>query len=113
MLVPGEHVFGGSSGPTSDALGVRWFAKHLGPYGDTVALVRLHERVPHLDCALGLIRDGLLVGCEEAPLDGVPDVLSEWDRAGVGFEAATLRGAVGRLVAGVPGPGRRAAARGG
>ncbi|MER5965364.1 arginine deiminase family protein [Streptomyces sp. NPDC002057] len=89
VLVLGRHVFVGSSGLASNALGARWLAKHLGPYGYTVELVRLHERVLHLDCALGLVRDGLLVVCEEALPDGVPEVLRGWDRVGVDFEAAT------------------------
>ncbi|WP_327085469.1 arginine deiminase family protein [Nonomuraea sp. NBC_01738] len=89
VLVLDRHVFVGSSGLASNALGARWLAKYLAPYGYTVELVRLHERILHLDCALGLVRDGLLVACEEALLDGVPEVLRDWERIGTDFDSAT------------------------
>ncbi len=91
VLVLGQHVFVGSSGLASNALGARWLAKLLKPAGYTVELVRLRPDILHLDCALGLIRDGLIVVCEDALIDGVPDRLASWERIRVSLhEAATL-----------------------
>ncbi|MEV0585258.1 arginine deiminase family protein [Nonomuraea sp. NPDC050310] len=95
VLVLGRHVLVGSSGLASNALGARWLTKHLAPHGYTVELVRLHERILHLDCALGLIRDGLLVVCEEALPGGLPRVLRDWERVEVDFEQATRLAANG------------------
>ncbi|MFF4170584.1 dimethylarginine dimethylaminohydrolase family protein [Streptomyces sp. NPDC001744] len=89
VLVLGRKVFVGVSGLASNALGVRWLAKFLAPHGYTVETVRLHERVLHLDCALGLVREGLLVACEEALPDGVPDALAGWERITVDLDRAS------------------------
>ncbi|MET9783070.1 amidinotransferase [Nocardiopsis alba] len=89
VLVLGDHVFVGYSGLASNLLGARWLAKYLEPLGYTVEPVRLHERILHLDCALGLVREGLIVVCEEALLDGVPRVLREWERIPVDLDRAT------------------------
>lgn len=80
VLVLDKHVFVGTSGLASNALGARWLDKLLAPRGYTVEVVRLAPDILHLDCALGLIRDGLLVVCEEALLDGVPAALKSWER---------------------------------
>lgn len=89
VLVLGNHVFVGNSGLASNGLGVRWLTKYLHPRGFTVESVRLHKRILHLDCALGLVRPGLMVVCEEALLDGVPSALRDWDRIRVGIDQAT------------------------
>jgi glycine amidinotransferase len=91
VLVLGKHVFVGSSGLASNPLGAQWLGKFLAPMGYTVELVRLHPNILHLDCALGLIRDGLMVICEEALLDGVPERLKTWSRISVSLkESAKL-----------------------
>ncbi|MES9588592.1 dimethylarginine dimethylaminohydrolase family protein [Streptomyces sp. NPDC086796] len=89
VLVLGKKVFVGTSGLASNPLGIQWLAKFLAPYGYTVEKVRLHRRILHLDCALGFIREGLLVACEEALLDGIPDPLKEWERITVDLDQAT------------------------
>ncbi|MFI6869134.1 dimethylarginine dimethylaminohydrolase family protein [Nocardia sp. NPDC050406] len=89
VLVLGEQVLVGVSGLASNALGAQWLAKYLAPHGYTVEVVRLDERILHLDCALGLIRPGLLVVCEQALLDGLPETLRDWRRITVDFDAAT------------------------
>ncbi|MES9512183.1 arginine deiminase family protein [Streptomyces sp. NPDC000609] len=89
VLVLGKKVFVGTSGLASNPLGIQWLAKFLSPYGYTVEKVRLHRRILHLDCALGFIREGLLVACEEALLDGIPDSLKEWERITVDLDQAT------------------------
>ncbi|RRR48689.1 amidinotransferase [Mycolicibacter terrae] len=88
VLVLGKHVFVGTSGLASNDLGARWFEKLLGAQGYTVEVVRLNRQILHLDCALGLIRDGLMVVCEEALLDGVPEPLASWDRISVSLPQA-------------------------
>ncbi|MFE9489785.1 dimethylarginine dimethylaminohydrolase family protein [Streptomyces sp. NPDC006641] len=89
VLVLGRKVFVGTSGLASNPLGIQWLAKFLAPYGYTVEKVRLHRRILHLDCALGFIGEGLLVACEEALLDGIPDSLKEWRRITVDLDQAT------------------------
>ncbi|WP_210749542.1 dimethylarginine dimethylaminohydrolase family protein [Nocardia vermiculata] len=88
VLVLGRHVFVGSSGLASNGLGHQWLRKYLEPHGYTVESVRLHERILHLDCALGLVRDGLMVVCPEAFLDGIPETVRTWDRVEVSLEDA-------------------------
>ncbi|MFJ8545071.1 dimethylarginine dimethylaminohydrolase family protein [Streptomyces sp. NPDC093586] len=88
VLVLGRHVFVGASGLASNTLGADWLRKYLAPHGCTVEQVRLHETILHLDCALGLVRDGLMVVCEEAFPDGVPEVLHGWDRVDVSLADA-------------------------
>ncbi|WP_343561916.1 arginine deiminase family protein [Sphingobacterium sp.] len=83
VLVLGKRVFVGNSGLASNSLGIRWLAKLLKPYGYQVEEVRLHPDILHLDCALGLIREGLMVVCEEAFLDGVPEYLRYWNKINV------------------------------
>jgi len=89
VLVLGKHVFVGSSGLASNAAGHRWLAKLLEPSGYTVELVRLRDNILHLDCALGLVRDGLMLVCEQALLDGIPRRLRDWDRIEVSLHEAS------------------------
>jgi len=89
VLVLGKHVFVGTSGLASNALGARWLSKLLSPSGYTVEVVRLKPNVLHLDCALGLVREGLMVVCEEALLDGIPTGLKSWVKIPVSLEEAT------------------------
>ncbi len=88
VLVLGRQVFVGTSGLASNALGARWLAKLLATRGYTVEVVRLVPDILHLDCALGLIHDGLLVVCEDALIDGVPAALRSWDRIPVSLAQA-------------------------
>lgn len=88
VLVLDKHVFVGNSGLASNELGFRWLSKLLTPLGYTVQSVRLHPEILHLDCALGLVRKGLMVLCEEALLDGVPVVLKDWKSISVTLDEA-------------------------
>lgn len=88
VLVLGRHVFVGTSGLATNAHGVRFLSKLLTPQGYTVERVRLRDDILHLDCALGLIRDGLMVACRDAFLDGIPDLLKDWERIDVSLEEA-------------------------
>jgi glycine amidinotransferase len=79
VLVCGSHVLVGSSGRASTELGARWLGHLLGPRGYTVEPVRLAPNFLHLDCTLGLVREGLAVVFEGAFLDGLPSILDGWD----------------------------------
>ncbi|MDR2275983.1 MAG: hypothetical protein LBF27_34065 [Sphingobacterium sp.] len=78
VLVLGKHILVGSSGLATNYRGATWLGKFLQKYGYTIELVRLHPDILHLDCALGFVRNGLMVVCKEALLDGVPNVLKTW-----------------------------------
>jgi glycine amidinotransferase len=95
VLVHGRHVFVGSSGRASTPLGARWLAHLLEPAGYAVELVRLAPDVLHLDCALGLVREGLAVVHEGALLDGLPASLEGWDLVTVTAEEAMALGTNG------------------
>lgn len=89
VLVYGKHVFVGNSGLSSNRLGIAWLSKLLKPYGFQVEEVRLHPNILHLDCALGLIREGLMIVCEAALLDGIPQQLKKWEKIVVDLEEAS------------------------
>ncbi|MFC7514049.1 dimethylarginine dimethylaminohydrolase family protein [Herbaspirillum sp. GCM10030257] len=86
ILVLNKTIFVGNSGLASNTNGVAWLRKFLGPQGYTVEEVRLRPDILHLDCALGLVRDGLMIVCEEALLDGIPAQLKEWARVSVSLQ---------------------------
>ena len=88
VLVYGKKLFVGNSGLASNSLGIRWLSKLLKPNGYQVEEIRLHPDILHLDCALGLIREGLMVVCEEAFLDGIPAHLRHWDKINVSLTEA-------------------------
>ncbi len=88
VLVCGKHVLVGSSGRASTALGARWLAQLLAPRGYTVELVPLAPNILHLDCALGLVRDGLAVAFEGAFPEGMPGILDGWEIVPVDESAA-------------------------
>lgn len=90
ILLLNKHVFVGNSGLASNKLGMEWLSKFLKPHGYKVEMVRLHPDILHLDCALGMIREGLMVVCEDAFLEGVPDTLQNWKRINASFEEATM-----------------------
>lgn len=79
VLVLGRTVLVGESGMATDAAGIRWLAKYLAPHGFTVVPVRLPHHVLHLDCALGPVREGLLVACPDRLPDGLPGPLRGWE----------------------------------
>lgn len=87
VLVNGPHVFVGSSGLASNAGGVSWLSDLLRHKGYTVEQVPLDPDVLHLDCALSLVREGLMIVSEEALTQGIPDSLKDWDRIVVPLES--------------------------
>jgi len=88
VLVRGKHVFVGSSGIASDKLGYEWLRAYLAHFGYEVEFVPLHPDILHLDCALGLVNKDLIIVCEEALLDGVPDVLAHCEKVFVSMKDA-------------------------
>ena len=91
VLVQGTHVFVGVSGRATSTRGVDYLRKLLTPRGYSVTVVPLTPNILHLDCALGLVREGLAVVCPEVLLDGIPEPLRDWDQVEVTLtEAMTL-----------------------
>lgn len=88
-LLNGHEVYVGISGCASDLAGADWLQALLGD-AYRVLPVALRSNVLHLDCALGLIKPGLLVYCPEKLIDGLPMSLREWDKIAVSVEEATL-----------------------
>jgi len=95
VLVYGRHVFVGNSGRASTALGAQWLQKVIAPHGYTVEIVRLKPNILHLDCAIGLVREGLMVVYEEGLLDGLPKSLKDWVRISATQEEAMSLGTNG------------------
>ncbi len=86
-LLNGREVYVGISGCASDLAGVDWLQALLG---DTyrVLAVAMKSNVLHLDCALALIKPGLLVYCPEKLIDGLPMSLRGWDKVAVSVDEA-------------------------
>lgn len=85
ILVLGKTVFVGRSGLASDRSGCRWLKNYLAHWDYRVLEVPLRREVLHLDCALSLVRKGLMIVCEEALTDGIPEPLEKWDRIRVPY----------------------------
>lgn len=88
VLILGKQIFVGNSGLASNSLGIQWLRKLLAPQGYAVEEVKLHPDILHLDCALGLVKNGLMVICEEAFLEGIPAALMNWKKIHVNFHEA-------------------------
>lgn len=86
-LLNGYEVYVGMSGCASDMAGVDWLQALLGERYRVVP-VALRSDVLHLDCALALIKPGLLVWCPEKLIDGLPMSLRDWDAIIVSKEEA-------------------------
>lgn len=80
VLVYNEYVFVGKSGLASNDAGYLWLKHLLEPQGYHVIQVPLLSDVLHLDCALSLVRDGLMIVSEKALLNGIPRPLKNWDK---------------------------------
>ncbi|UYN96632.1 MAG: hypothetical protein KIT25_06785 [Enhydrobacter sp.] len=86
-VLNGHEIYVGMSGCASDMAGIDWLQELLGP-GYKVIPVALKSNVLHLDCALGLVRPGLLVWCPEKLIDGLPTTLRSWDAITVSKDEA-------------------------
>lgn len=95
ILVLDKTIFAGRSGLASNSNGIKWLELLAGRYGYEVVDVPLHPAILHLDCALGLVKEGLMIVCEEALLKGVPEQLKGWDRINISLEDASKLAANG------------------
>lgn len=89
VLVLDKTLFVGRSGLASNENGIRWLRNLMSNFGYKVAEVPLHHTILHLDCAISLVREGLMIVCEEALLDGIPEQFKDWDIIQVTLEDAS------------------------
>jgi glycine amidinotransferase len=83
VLVWGKRIYVGNSGLASSDRGIEWLRKLLAPHGYTVETVRLKANTLHLDCALGMVREGLMTVCDEVLPEDLPKSLRDWTRIAV------------------------------
>jgi glycine amidinotransferase len=88
-LLNGYEVYVGISGCASDLAGADWLQALLGERYRVIA-VPLRSNVLHLDCALALVKPGLLICCPEKLIDGLPMSLRDWDAITVSKDEADL-----------------------
>ncbi len=88
-LLNGHEIYVGISGCASDLAGADWLQALLGD-SYRVIPVAMKSDVLHLDCALALIKPGLLVWCPEKFIDGLPMSLRDWDAIIVSRDEANL-----------------------
>ncbi len=86
ILVLDKTIFVGNSGQASNHNGYLWLKSYLSHWGYDVIEVPLKKEVLHLDCALSLVREGLMIICEEAFLEGIPEPLKKWDKISVPYK---------------------------
>jgi glycine amidinotransferase len=86
-LLNGREIYVGISGCASDLAGVDWLQALLGDKYRVLA-VAMKSNVLHLDCAMALIKPGLLVYCPEKLIDGLPMSLRGWDKVTVSVDEA-------------------------
>jgi N-dimethylarginine dimethylaminohydrolase len=88
-LLNGYEIYVGISGCASDLGGADWLQALLGD-AYRIIPVAMKSDVLHLDCALALIKPGLLVWCPEKFIDGLPMSLRDWDAITVSRDEANL-----------------------
>jgi N-dimethylarginine dimethylaminohydrolase len=86
-LLNGYQIYVGISGCASDLAGADWLQALLGDKYRVLA-VAMKSNVLHLDCALALIKPGLLVYCPTKLIDGLPMSLRDWDKIEVSVDEA-------------------------
>ncbi|WP_042477329.1 dimethylarginine dimethylaminohydrolase family protein [Bacillus ndiopicus] len=89
VLVLDKTIYVGNSGLASNSNGVQWLKNLTSNFGYEVIEVPLHHTILHLDCALSIVREGLIIICEEAFLDGIPKQFKNWDKINVTLEQAS------------------------
>ncbi len=88
ILVYGKKVFVGHSGRASNGKGITWLRNYLKHFDYEVIEVPLKETTLHLDCAMSLVREGLMVVCPEALPAGIPEEFKNWDKIEVSYADA-------------------------
>ncbi|MEC1177881.1 arginine deiminase family protein [Metasolibacillus meyeri] len=89
VLVLDKTIYVGNSGLASNSNGVQWLKNLTNNFGYEVIEVPLHHTILHLDCALSIVREGLIIACEEAFLNGIPEQFKHWDKINVTLEQAS------------------------
>ncbi len=88
ILVYHKKVFVGHSGRASSSKGITWLRNYLKHFGYEVIEVPLVKTTLHLDCAMSLVREGLMVVCPDALPAGIPEEFKDWDKIEVSYEEA-------------------------
>ncbi|MBL0898232.1 MAG: amidinotransferase [Reyranella sp.] len=88
-LLNGYEIYVGISGCASDLAGADWLQALLGAKYRVIP-VAMKSSVLHLDCAMALIKPGLLVYCPQKLIDGLPMSLRSWDKIEVSIDEANL-----------------------
>lgn len=86
-LLNGSEVYVGMSGCASDMAGIDWLQALLGKRYRVIP-VALRSNVLHLDCALALVKPGVLIWCPGKLIDGLPMSLRAWDAITVSKDEA-------------------------
>lgn len=86
-LLNGREVYVGISGCASDLAGIDWLQALLGETYRVIP-VAMKSNVLHLDCAMALIKRGLLIWCPQKFIDGLPMSLRDWDKIEVSVDEA-------------------------
>jgi len=87
VLLNGKEIYVGVSGNASSVSGAQWLQKLLGADA-RVYVVKLADRIQHLDCALSIPRPGLVIACIAALPEGLPGMLCDWDVIDVTYDEA-------------------------
>src|SRR6185503_16725181 len=87
-LLNGHEVYVGMSGCASDMAGIDWLQALLGARYRVIP-VALRSFVLHLDCALALVKPGLLIWFPEKLVDGLPVSLRDWEAIAVSRDEAS------------------------
>lgn len=87
VLLNGNEIYVGVSGHASSVSGAQWLQKLVGAEA-RVHIVKLEERILHLDCALSIPRPGLVIACLDVLPEGLPGELRTWDVINVTYEEA-------------------------
>ncbi|GLC86908.1 dimethylarginine dimethylaminohydrolase family protein [Lysinibacillus piscis] len=88
VLVLDKTIYVGNSGLASNSNGVQWLTNLVRNFDYQVIEVPLHHTILHLDCALSIVRDGLIIVCEDAFLNGLPEQFKNWEKINVTLEQA-------------------------
>ena len=88
ILLLGKTVYVGQSDFGSNENGFLWLQSYLSPFGYKCRPIRIQGNIAHLDCAVSLVRDGLMIVCEDCLPDGLPEEFSAWEKIVVPAEAA-------------------------
>src|SRR5258708_10721842 len=86
-LLNGYEIYVGISGCASDLAAADWLQALLGEKY-RVLPAAMKSNVLHLDCAIALIKPGLLVYCPPKLIDGLPMSLRAWDKIEVSVDEA-------------------------